>query len=214
MSLTLHIHPLSSYCQKVLIGLYEIGAPFETHFLDPVDPATLVALRKLSPLGKFPVLVDSARGQTMPESSIILEYVDLHYRGATPLIPADPELALRARLADRFYDLYVHDPMQRIIGDRLRPADKRDPHGVEAYRALLQKSYAILDAELAERPWAAGAQFTMADCAAAAPLFFAGKLAPLEEHRKLAAYFERLRQRPSVARTFSEAAPYLHLFPG
>jgi glutathione S-transferase len=215
MSLTLHFHPLSSYCQKVLIALYEIGTPFDTHLLvDLTDPEQAAAFRKLWPLGKFPVLVDSTRDRTVPESSIIVEYVSQHYPGATALIPTDPDLALRTRLADRFYDLYVHDPMQRIVGDRLRPADKRDSHGVEAYRAALSKAYDLIDADMADRAWAVGEAFTLADCAAAPPLFFANKLVPFGDHQNLAAYFDRLSRRPSVTRTFAEAAPYLKFFPG
>ena len=216
MALTLHFHPLSSYCQKVLIALYEIGTPFDTHLLaDLTDPVEAAAFRKLWPMGKFPVLVDSKRDRMIPESSIIIEYVGQHYPGATAVIPADPDLALRTRLADRFYDLYVHDPMQRIVGDRLRPADKRDPHGVETYRAALNRAYDLIDADMAgDRPWAVGENFTLADCAAAPPLFFASKLVPFGDHKNLTAYFDRLNGRPSVARTFAEAAPYLKFFPG
>jgi glutathione S-transferase len=214
MSLTLHFHPLSSYCQKVLIALYETGTPFETNLVNLGDPVEAAALRKLWPVGKFPVLSDAATGRIVPESSIIIEYLGQHYPGGAALIPADPELALRTRLADRFYDLYVHDPMQRIVGDRLRPEGKTDPHGVEASRGLLRQSYAILDAEMAGRTWAAGEAFTLADCAAAPPLFFANKLVAFVHYRNLTAYFERLRQRPSVARTFREAEPFLKFFPG
>lgn len=214
MSLTLYFHPLSSYCQKVLIALYEHGTPFATNLVNLADPNESAALRKLWPIGKFPVLTDSALGRTVAESSIIIEYLGRHYPGGTALIPADPEQALRTRMVDRFYDLYVHDPMQRIVGDRLRPEGKADPHGVEMARRLLRQSYTILDAEMAGRPWAAGEDFTMADCAAAPPLFFANKLVAFVHHRNLAAYFERLRQRPSVARTFKEAEPFLKFFPG
>lgn len=214
MSLTLHFHPLSSYCQKVLIGLYEIGVPFETQLVDLGDPEAAGAFRKLWPVGKMPVLRDTTRDRTVPESSIILEYVGQHYVGGTRLIPADRDLALGTRLADRFYDLYVHDPMQRIVGDRLRPAERRDPHGVEAAKAILSQSYAMIDAEMAGRPWAAGETFTLADCAAAPPLFFADKLVPFAGQENLVAYFDRLRRRPSVARAFREAEPFLQLFPG
>ena len=214
MSLTLHFHPLSSYCQKVLIALYETGAPFEPRLVDLANPEQAAALRRLWPVGKFPVLSDAARGRTVPESSIIIEYIDQHYPGAGPLIPAEPDLALRTRLADRFYDLYVHDPMQRLVGDRLRPADRRDPHGVDTARAILRNAYAMIDADMADRRWAVGEAFTLADCAAAPPLFFANKLVPFAGHTNVAGYFERLAMRPSVARTFREAEPFLKYFPG
>lgn len=214
MSLVLHLHPLSSYCQKVLIALYENGTAFETHVLDLSKAEVVAGLRKLWPPGKMPVLEDAGRGQTVPESSIIIEYLDRYHPGAAPLIPADPDLALRTRLADRFYDLYVHDPMQRIVGDKLRPEGKGDPYGVEVYRGLLRRAYEIIDADMADRTWAVGEAFTLADCAAAPPLFFANKLVPFGSHANLAAYFERLTRRPSVARAFREAEPFLKYFPG
>lgn len=216
MTLTLHLHPLSSYCQKVLIALYEKGTPFERQVVDLFDPESAAAFRRRWPVGKMPGLHDSAGDRAIAESSIVIEYLEQHYPGGTPLIPSEPAAALEVRRADRFYDLYVHDPMQRIVGDKLRPADKRDPYGVEAAKAMLRASYRIIDDEMAAdgRTWAAGEAFTLADCAAAPPLFFANKLVPFAGHEHLAAYFERLGKRPSVARTFSEAEPFLQYFPG
>ena len=216
MTLTLHFHPLSSYCQKVLIALYENGTPFEKQIVNLGDTDSAAAFRKLWPVGKMPGLHDSSGDRAIPESSIIIEYLQQHYPGGAALIPAEPAAALNTRLADRFYDLHVHDPMQRIVGDKLRPADKRDPYGVEAAKAILRSSYGIVDREMAphKRTWAIGAAVTLADCAAAPPLFFANKLVPFDEHKHLAAYFDRLSQRPSVARAFSEAEPFLKFFPG
>ena len=214
MSLTLHFHPLSSYCQKVLIALYEAGTPFAPVIVNFADPESAAAFRKLWPVGKMPVLRDADRDETVPESSIIIEYLNLHYPRGSALIPADRETALRTRLADRFYDLYVHDPMQRIVSDRLRPQDEKDPFGVAAAEAMLANSYDVIDAEMAGRTWATGDAFTLADCAAAPPLFFANKLVPFGERRNLTAYFRRLSRRPSVARAFNEAEPFLKFFPG
>jgi glutathione S-transferase len=215
MSLTFHFHPLSSYCQKVLIALYENDTRFAPHIVDLGDEAASAAFRKLWPIGKMPVLRDEDRDRTIPESSIIIEYLVQHYPGRTKLIPIDPDLALRTRLGDRFYDLYVHDPMQRIVGDRLRPAGKNDPHGVATAKAMLQTAYGMIDADMSSKTWAIGDDFTLADCAAAPPLFFANKLVPFgESRRNLAAYFERLTRHPAIARTFAEAQPYLKLFPG
>jgi glutathione S-transferase len=112
---------------------------------------------KVWPVGKFPVLRDTTRDRTIPESSIIVEYLEQHYPGRVALLPKDPEQALQVRLQDRFYDLYVHEWMQRIVGDKLRPSGKNDPFGVEQARAQLATSYAILDAQLASQPWAVGA---------------------------------------------------------
>jgi glutathione S-transferase len=215
MALTFFFHPLASFCQKVLIALYENDTRFEPHIVDLGNEASSAAFKKLWPIGKMPVLRDEARDRTIPESSIIIEYLAQHYPGGTPLIPADADLALQTRLGDRFYDLYVHEPMQKIVGDRLRPAGKNDLHGVESARAQLRKAYDMIDGDMATKTWAMGDGFSMADCAAAPPLFYANKLMPFgDSHPNVAAYFERLTKRPSFARTLEEAEPYLKLFPG
>jgi len=214
MSLTLHFHPLASYCWKALIALYENDTPFTPHKVDLGNPAERAALLKLWPIGKFPVLGDDARGHTVPESSIIIEYLDRHYPGPTRFIPADPEPALQTRLRDRFYDLYVHLPMQKIMVDRLRPADKRDPHGVEEARTQLRTSYAMIDKQMSAGTWAMGEAFSLADCAAAPSLFYGNMAVPFgEDQKNLRAYFERLKARPSIARVMKEAEPYFNMVP-
>ena len=214
MSLTLHYHPLSSYCHKVLIALYENGTPFTPHLVNLQDAASRAALLKVWPIGKFPVLHDDARDRTIPESSIIIEYLDRHYRGTTRFIPDDADLALQVRERDRFYDLYIHHPMQTIVGDRLRPSDKRDLLGVEQAKARMRTAFDIVDQELATRTWAVGERFTLADCAASPALFYADWVQSFGgTHKNLAAYFERLKARPSFARAIEEAKPYFHMFP-
>jgi glutathione S-transferase len=213
MTLTLYYHPLSSYCHKVLIALYENELPFEKRLVDLGDAAERAALLALWPIGKFPVLRDEARDRTVPESSIIIEYLE-QFAPRNRLIPADPDEALQARLQDRFFDLYVMEPMQKIIGDRLRPADKTDAFGVGEAKVRLKTAYGMLEARLQDGAWAAGRHFTIADCAAGPPLFFANMLVPFEEeYPVLAAYFERLRRRPSYARVLDEARPFLHMVP-
>lgn len=214
MSLTLHFHPLSSFCWKVLIALYENDTAFVPHMVDLGNEAERAALLKLWPIGKFPVLRDDAMDRTIPESSIIIEYLDNHYPGRTRFIPADEKLALQTRLRDRFYDLYVHLPMQKIVGDRLRPPGKQDPHGVEEARARLQSCYGMIDREVATRTWAMGEVFSIADCAAAPALFYANTVMPFgDENKNLTAYFDRLTARPSLARVIKEAEPYFRMFP-
>jgi glutathione S-transferase len=115
MPLTLYFHPLASYCWKVLIALYENDIPFTPSQIDLGNPAERAALVKLWGIGKFPVLRDDARNETVPESSVIIEYLDSHYRGRTRFIPDDGDRALQTRLRDRFYDLYVHLPIQKIM---------------------------------------------------------------------------------------------------
>jgi len=212
MSLTLHFHPLSSFCHKALIALYENDTRFERHIVNLMDPADAAAFKKLWPCGKFPVLQDGDR--TIPESSIIIEHLDQQYPGKTSFIPADPKLALQVRLKDRFYDLHVHDHMQKVVGDKLRPDGKKDPQGVENARTRLMVSLDMIDAEMAGKTWAMGDDFTMADCAAGPPLFYIDKLFPLAgPHKNVARYLGRLLERPSYARVIEEAKPYFSMLP-
>jgi glutathione S-transferase len=222
MSLILHYHPLASFCWKALIALYENDIPFTPNMVDLGNAAERGALLKLWPIGKFPVLRDDARDQTVAESSIIIEYLDRHYPGPTRFIPASDELALQTRLCDRFYDLYVHLPMQKIVGDRLRPGDKKDPYGVEEARAQLRTSYRVIETQMAAGTsvgtsvgtWAIGDLFTLADCAALPALFYGNMVEPFATGQsRLIAYFERLKERPSVARVMKEAEPYFAMVP-
>jgi len=214
MSLALYYHPLASFCWKALIALYENDIPFTPQLVNLGDPNERAAFLKLWPIGKFPVLHDEARGQTVPESSIIIEYLDQHYPGRTRLIPGDAELALQTRLRDRFYDLYVHLPMQAIVDNRMRPQHAKDPLGANNARTRLRTSYAIIDEQVKGSGWAAGASFTMADCAALPALFYANEVEPFGDGlANVSAYLDRLKARPSAARVLKEAEPYFHMFP-
>jgi len=214
MPLTLHFHPLSSFCHKALIALYENDTPFTPKIVNLQDDAERAAFRALWPIGKFPVLQDAAHDRMVPESSIIIEYLDRHYPGKTRFIPDDPDLARQTRLRDRFLDLHVHMQMQKIVGDRLRPADKKDLYGVEQARDLMDRALAMLERAMVDKTWAMGETFTMADCAAAPALFYADKVAPLaRKYPNVAAYLGRLTQRPSYARALTEAEPYFQYFP-
>jgi glutathione S-transferase len=214
MPLRLYFHPLSSYCHKVLIALYENGTRFEPVSVNLGDETERAALLKLWPVGKFPVLRDDERNVTVPESTVIIEYLDRHYPGDTQLIPSEGETARQTRLRDRFYDLHVHEPMQKIVGDRLRPEGRKDPHGVEEAKSRLKTSLGMIDDEMASRAWAMGEAFSLADCAAAPPLFYANEVMPFGgTHPNVAAYLGRLKARPSYARVLKEAEPYFAMFP-
>lgn len=214
MSLTLHYHPLASACWKVLVALYESDAPFRGQIVDLMDPAQRDDFAKLSPLVKFPVLVDDARGRVVPETSIIIEYLSHNYPHNAALIPTDPALALDVRLWDRLFDFYVHDPMQRVVADRLRPKESRDAHGVGQAKSQIQQAYAVIDRHMADKRWAAGDAFSMADCAACPALHYAHRVSPIgDAHGHVRAYLERLTLRDSFARVLREAEPYAAMFP-
>jgi glutathione S-transferase len=214
MSLTLHYHPLASFCWKALIALYENDTPFEPRLVDFGDPVSRAAFEKLWPLAKMPVLRDDARDETIPEATIIIEYLAGHHPGRTKLIPPDPDRARRVRLADRIYDAYVHEPMQKIVTDTLRPPGKNDPHGVKLASAQIVTAYDTIEAEMAAGRWPAGDDFTLADCSACPALFYADTVVRFgERHKNLAAYLDRLMARPSFARVLEEAGPYFKMFP-
>lgn len=200
---TLFYHPFASFCQKVMIGLYELDVSFEPHLVDLADPVAREEFARVWPFAKFPVLRD---GDTViPESTLILEHLNRHYGS---LIPEGD--ALKCRLLDRVLDSYVQEPMQKVVLDRLRPEGQSDPFGVEQARQQLRASYAYLDTQIAS-PWALGDVFSMVDCAAAPALFYAHHAAPLTP--TLRAYLERLQGRPSFARVLDEARPYFKNFP-
>lgn len=211
MSLVLHYHPLSSYCWKVLIALREKALSFETVEVDLGDAAARAAYAALWPTAKIPLLQDGERH--IPETSIQIEHLDLHH-GGLRLLPGDAVAQLEVRLWDRVFDNYVMSPLQQAVGHYLRPEDQRDPLVLENSRAQLTMAYDLIEGRLPGGAWAVGDAFTLADCAAAPSLFYASIFHPLpEEHPRLAAYFERLLARPSVARCIADAKPYLRHFP-
>ena len=199
MTPVLYGHPFSSYTQKVLIALYETATPFTWRVLH--GPETFDELGKLWPMRMMPVLVDD--GVPVIESSIIIEHV-------TPqLVPS-----LEVRFFDRFFDNYVMTPMQKVVGNQLRPESDRDPYGVAEAKKRLKVSYAWLEARLKGRKWAAGEAFTLADCAAAPALFYADWVHDIgTEFTELRAYRRRLLRRPSFARAVDEARPFRKFFP-
>jgi glutathione S-transferase len=214
MSLTLYFHPLASFCHKVLIALYESATPFDGRIVDLGNADDRAQMNALWPVGKFPVLRDEQRDRTVPESSVIIEYLCQHFPDAAALLPQDADARLEVRLWDRVFDTYVQGPMQKIVGDRLRAEGEHDPRGVADARETLGIAYAMLERQLANGAWAVGDTFTMADCAAMPALFYASILEPFPNgHTQLAGYFERLIGRPSVRRTLDEARPYFPLFP-
>jgi glutathione S-transferase len=211
MKPSLFAHPFASYCQKVLIALYENGTDFTYRKFGPEDPTAMSELAELWPLKKFPVLLD--QGKTYLESSVIIEHLGIRYPGAVQLIPKDPQAALEVRMMDRFFDNYVMTPMQKIVADFMRATSDRDALGVKEARSLLDSAYGWLNGVMGTRNWAAG-DFSLADCAAAASLFYSDWVHEIRgEFPHVRAYRRRLLARPSVVRTIDEARPYRQLFP-
>lgn len=212
--LTLHYHPLSSYCQKVLIALDELGINADKRLLNLGDPAERLAFLALWPTAKMPLLVD--QGRPVPETSIIIEHLQNHHASAgRRLVPTDADEALQVRLWDRLFDLYVMTPMQALTADLLRPEGERDALGVASARGGLLSAYGWIDQHLGGRTWVAGDEFSLADCAAAPALFYAATYEPITpQHENLASYFDRLLDRASVAGTLDAARPFFKFYPG
>jgi glutathione S-transferase len=205
----LYAHPFSSYCQKVLIALYENQTQFEYRNLE--DASASAELASLWPLKRFPVLVD--QGQTILETSTIIEHLQIHHPGSVRLIP-EGDGGVRARMLDRVFDNYIMTPMQKIVANQLRPETDRDAYGVTEARGLLDKTYAWLDERLTDAGWAVGRTFTLADCAAAPSLFYADWAHEIHAgFRVLRGYRARLLAHPSVARAVDEARPFRGYFP-
>ncbi|QCP52839.1 glutathione S-transferase family protein [Trinickia violacea] len=212
MPLKLYAHPFSAYCQKVLIALYENSTPFEYRKLTHDDPQLMAEFAALWPIKRFPMLVDE--GRTIRESTIIIEYLGLHYPGPVALLPTDPREALEARFMDRFFDNYISTPVQKIVFDAMRPEAERDARGVAEARAMLDTAYAWFDNVIANREWAAGDRFGLADCSAAPSLFYADWTHRIgSDFRHVIAYRQRLLKRPSFARAVDEGRPYRSFFP-
>ena len=211
MTLQFFGHPFSSYTQKVLIALWADETPFEYRMLDDEHPDNVAELRRRWPFWKFPLLVDD--GQTVAESTPIIEHLQAHHHGPNSWIPGG-EQGRRVRFLDRFFDIYVMTNMQKAGLDILRPEAKRDPYGVEQARKELLTAYDWLEENLADGPWAAGEDFTLADCAAAPSLFYADWVEEiLPKWPRLKTYRSRLLAHPIVARAVDEGRPYRNFFP-
>ena len=212
MTLRLFAHPFSSYCQKVLIVLYENHTPFQFRQLGPDQPETQAEFERLWPIKRMPVLMDGAT--PVIESTVIIEHLDLHHPGPRRFVPEDSKAALDVRFMDRYFDNYVMAPQMKVVFNALRSVDQRDPYGVAESRRLLDTSYAWLDARMKGRQWASGDQFSLADCAAAPALFYADWTHPIPESwTHLHAYRRRLLAWPSFARAVNEARKYRSFFP-
>ena len=212
MALALYGHPFSSYTQKALVALYENDTPFAFRCIGPDTPEHVEAWQRLWPLGKFPLLLDGQRA--VAETSIIIEYLQQKHPGPVRLIPQEPTAALEVRFMDRFFDLHVMAMVQHAVDGALTGDAAKRRDGLALAQPRLERAYGWLEEALAGRTWATGADFTLADCAAAPALFYADSTVPIPEPcTVLREYRARLLARPSFARAVEEARPYRPLFP-
>ena len=207
----LYAHPFSSYCQKVLVALYENDVPFEYRMLE--EPGAMDELAALWPIKRFPLLRDA--GRTVLEASCIIEYLDRGHPARVPLVPPDADAALEVRMLDRFFDNYVSTPQQKIVFDHLRP--DRAARCLRRGRGAPHARHRLCLAGCPHgrtRTWAASERFSLADCGAAPFLFYADWTHPIDpQWQHLRDYRTRLLSRPSMVRAVDEARPYRAYFP-
>ena len=211
MSLTLYAHPFSSYCWKVQIPLDADGTPYIYRNVDPAEPGVMDELRRVWPIGKFPVLVDD--GKVVAETTCMIEHLQAYHPGPNVWIP-DGEEGRRTRFLDRFFDLHIQGNMQPSVNHALRPEGCGDIYGAEQGLKALRIAYDWLETNLPDSEWAAGDTFTLADCAAAPALFYADWVDEIGDKRpRLKAYRARLLAHPAVSKSIEGARPYRPYFP-
>jgi glutathione S-transferase len=204
----LYYHPLSTYSQKVLIALYEKSVDFTAELVNLMDDAARDAYRKIYPLGKIPLLV-LEEGHWVPESSIIVEYLDTHFSDGPKLIPDDADLSRQVRFKDRMYDLYLNESVAALIFESWKPEAERNQELIARSHFRIGVMYDFMEMNLDKQTWTNGESFTLGDCAAAPPLFYAGEMAPFGDRPNIASYWQRLQERPAIRRVIDEATPYL-----
>lgn len=186
----LYYHPRSPYSHKVMIALAEKGVAFEPVMIRPDDER----FAKLTPLKKVPLLVLDD-GWKIPESTIIIEYLDTHFSTGPRLIPDDRDQARQTRFHDRIADLYITEPLMALLFKR---------GDTDAAHARIDAMLTGFDDLFSKRTWVMGDAFTMADCALIPPLRYARELHPFANYKHVSAYFARAGERSTVRGVFDE----------
>ena len=202
----LYCNPISTYSQKVLIALYEKGIEFDTEIVNVMDPEARTKYREIYPMGKIPMLVLDD-GHVVPESSIIIEYLDP--MAEPTLLKGDAETTRKIRFKDRMFDLYLNNPVVTLLFQGMKPDDEKDPEKIATAEFQVKTMYGFMEHEFGNQPFANGAEFLMSDCAAAPALFYAEQVVPFDQHENIVKYWNRLKARPSIQRVQAEAAPIL-----
>jgi glutathione S-transferase len=190
----------SPYARKVRIALIEKGIPFELKTEVPWDATTETP--KWNPLEKLPVLITEA-GEGIYESRFILEWLEVRHP-MRPLLPHDEDGRLAARqmevLADGVCDAFVLH-----FFERHREADKQSAEWLARQRRKIDGGLAEIARRVGRREFAVGDRFGLADIAAATVVGYLGvrwtEYDWRSQHPDLAAYSDRLEQRPSLAAT-------------
>jgi glutathione S-transferase len=207
----LYYAPLSTYCMKALIALYEKNVAFTPQFVNPMDDDAWDAYREIWPIGKIPLL-ELDDGRFLPEATIIVEFVDRLSDEGPKLVPEDPEAALEVRLQDRLMDHYLNDQVATLLFEQRKPEAEQDRVLLERSGGRLEAMYGVMASNLEHRRWVAGDDFSLADCAAAPALFYAPHVRPFDKYSAIMDYWDRLSARPAVVRVAEEARPMAERF--
>ena len=207
----LYTTPLSSYAHKVQIAFEEKGLTYERINVNLMDPQAAEEYRKIYPIGKVPCLfLDN--DHMIPESSIIVEYLDQHFEPKDSLIPSDPELGRQVRFKDRMYDLYLNNSVGELFFASMKPKEEQDQQSMDECRRKIDVMYGFMEKNFADKEWNIGNQFTLADCSAAPALYYAVNIHPFAGHKNIESYYDRLMNRPSIKNVYDKVSPIIEEF--
>ncbi len=189
--------PASSYCQRVLIALYEKELDFTPVEINLFDSKERHKYLQINPFGKIPSMITDD-GQVFFEASIIIEHLDNYYPHTYRLIPEDKTQALEVRFLERIIDIYINTGREALFADTQRSLDNRNSKEVLKAKRFLETACELLDQRLQGRTWLAGQEFTLADCAGAPTLAYLRMVYDYKHLPRLTDYVRRLESRPSV----------------
>lgn len=196
---------LSNFASKCRLAIYEKGAAVE---IVPIPGGDLKSPEylKIYPLGKTPAL--EVNGQIIGESEVINEYLEEKFP-QKPLLPKDPEGRARSRGISRFHDLHLEPPLRALFPQV--SAKEKDQKFISEKLAEVTTRLDQLEAMLSSGPFALGSAFTLADCALIPTCFFLNLMAPMlgapaftEGRPKLAAWWAKVQERPTVQKVLAE----------
>ncbi len=205
---------LSNFASKSRIAIYDKGLNIEIAAI-PGGDLKSAEYRAIYPLGKTPSL--EVDGTIIGESEVINEYLEDKFPNP-PLLPKSPEGRARVRTITRFHDLYLEPPLRTLFG-QMNPKT-RDEKIVGEKVEDIKNRLGQLEKMVSPEGFAAGGEFTLADCALAPTMFFMNQLGgffgikPAENHPRTEGWWKRVQERPSVKKTLGEMAEALKQMQG
>ncbi|MBV8480442.1 MAG: glutathione S-transferase family protein [Actinobacteria bacterium] len=181
--ITLYDAARCPYCARVRIALAEKDVEVETVDIQLDDRPAWIYEKNST--GRVPVIEEDA--WTLPESAVIMEYLEERYPDP-PLLAADPAERALARLC-----IFRHDEFTKPYYALRRGEDGAD--------VLYAEQLARLDAALEERPWLGGSSYGLADIAYVPWVLRARTLlgVELDAYPAIEGWLTRLLDRPAVA---------------